>query len=178
MLTFQSFTTVYDAAEDRIRLTGVSATGEVGCMWFTQRLMNRMILRLCSALEASVPSQSAPNQGHTAAATPVKRLEQEFDQRRAQMAMRPASAVSPPPGLDGILVAAVQLRIGKRAIAVRFKDAQASPMADLILRVTQVRQWLAVLHRLYRVANWSTDPWPVWFTMAQIEKVPPAVRLH
>jgi hypothetical protein len=178
MLTFQSFTTVYDVAEDRIRLTGVSATGEVLSLWFTQRLLNSLIPRLCAALEAGVAAQpgAAAMPDHKPA--PANRLEQEFVQRRAQMVMRPAAPVSPPPELDAVLVAVMQLNIGPRAIAVRFRDAQDAPLAEVVLRVTQMRQWLAILHRLYVRAKWPPDPWPAWFARAQIEKAPPAERLH
>lgn len=179
MLTFLSFTTVYDVEEDRIRLTGVSAAGDVSCLWVTQRLMNRLIQRLCAALEANVPSRSVSNQDQAAAAKSARPLEQEFVQRRAQLAMRPASAVSPPPGLDVVLVVAVQFRIAKTGIVVRFNDAQDSPLAEMTLRVTQLRQWLFILHRLYRLANWPTEPWPAWFALAQAETGrPPAVSLH
>jgi hypothetical protein len=179
MLIFQNFTTVYDATEDRIRLTGVSATGEVSCLWLTQRLLNRVIQRICAALEAGVAPQSGSNQDKGAPAISVKRLEQELVQRRAQMAMRPASAVSPPSGLDAQLVTTVQVKIAKSVIAVRFSNGQGCSLAEVILRITQARQWLAILHSLYRLANWPAEPWPAWFTMAQIEATrPPAASLH
>ena len=51
MKSLQRITTEYSETEDRIRLSGELAAGEVMILWLTQRLFNHLVYHLCGWLE-------------------------------------------------------------------------------------------------------------------------------
>ncbi len=51
VMELKRLTTQYHPSEDRVRLTGLDDRGQTMCLWFTQRLLNRLVPALCEGLD-------------------------------------------------------------------------------------------------------------------------------
>lgn len=139
----------YDDTEDRIKLLGETPEG-TAVLWFTQRLLNRVIAVLCQKLE---PSDSDP------------RLEalNSFAQMAAIYTLEPLPPVQPPSDADTMLVQEVSITAGAEVVQLVLKQVPGEVGEfSLALRNDELRQWLAILHGQYVKAGWPTNIWPDW----------------
>lgn len=168
MKSLQRITTEYIDSQDRVRLAGELATGEVLTLWLTQRLLNRLIPHLCGWLER-----------HTGNA-PLAEVRQEMAQQKARSELEPQAPVRAGARVQGVLIQSVDLKAAKAGIALLFKDAAGQEVARLQLPTMPLRQWLAILHGHYRLAAWPTSVWPAWVEEAQVGLMPKnhSVVLH
>lgn len=167
------FTTRYVATEDRLCLAGVSGDEEPLSVWLTARALGRLVPRLLAWLGEGGTVKGEP-------ASPRLRLQQDLKQADAQhraMALRAAARPVAPtaPAAVPWLVRSFSLASGRvLTVEMRGSDGEAASV-----RFTQValRQWLAILCRLYRRAGWALDVWPVWL-LESTEPAAPQALLH
>jgi len=140
-------TTEYVQHEDRIRLNLEDAQQQRATLWFTQRLLNRVIPALVKVLEEETSG------------SPQAEEVQAFAQQRAQRSIEQEAPIA---ATDAAwLVRRVDLTPTKQQILLLFSD-EAEASAKLKIPRTALRQWLSVLRELYRRAEWSSDIWPDW----------------
>lgn len=155
MPDLQRITTQYIEVEDRLRLTGELAPGEVVVLWLTQRLMHRLIGHLCRSLD-----DPTPHLPHS------RRLQADVIQSFAQQAARaqlPAQpAVQASPASQQWLVAAIDISQAPDKTTLTFKGSLPNGQARLTLQEQPLRQWLSIVFEQCTQAGWPVAVWPDW----------------
>jgi len=153
-------TTEFVAAEDRLRLAGVSAEGRV-VLWLTRRLLERLLPALFAWLEGTGPA--ADGAAGAMGAAPAL---WEFQQQWAQSAALAALQAGPPVPADAAdavgLVTTVSVASSAAALSLTFMDEAQGLEAVLPMSAANLRQWLQVVWRQYVRAEWPLELWPAW----------------
>lgn len=160
MKSLQRITTKYVEHEDRIRLTGEMASGEVLILWLTQRLLKRLIPHLSGWLEQQTDK------------VPLAEVRQEMAQQKARLELEPQAPVRADAQAQGVLIYSVDLKAAKASLGLVFKNATYQEVARLQLQTKPLRQWLGIVHGQYVKAQWPTDVWPTWVEQAHVGKAP------
>ncbi|MGE4340747.1 MAG: hypothetical protein AB7E55_33065 [Pigmentiphaga sp.] len=174
-------TTQYLDTEDRIRLTGESADGDVWVLWLTQRMLQRLLSPLFSWLDTTV---AKPPRTHDGPA-PVPATDDEAEQRHHQAQRAAVSGhtaqppVTAPPDTREILVHSIDLSHFPRGVRLTFKAAGPGtpPTVRLSLPTQALRQWLRVLYQQYRKAGWPLQHWPDWLRNDPAQAQPAPSRI-
>ena len=143
-------TTRYVAAEDRVRLAGERAGGRPVAIWLTRRLLQRLVPKLL------LPLETAPG-----AITLHRELLLGFAQQKALAAQVPVAPVAPPADAEAWLAQRATISRSPQALRINFESADGQS-ASLLLTPAAVHQWLAIVFRAYRSAQWPMDIWPAW----------------
>lgn len=158
MPALRKFTTTYVESEDRLRLLCESAAADAGVagivLWLTQRMTNRLVQVLTQWLDEDAQGGSAFDPA----------LHNAWAQEAAARQLEPTPPVAVAP--DGLpcLVASVDLTREDDAYIVVFRpDAEHDDPPFMRLSNTELRQWLGIVHGLYRAAGWPLAVWPDWF---------------
>ncbi len=155
MVELQRITTQYSENEDRLQILGETASGATVSLWFTRRLMDRLLGTLLTWLDAQ-----------EVAGTEVAAV-QAFQQDVAKSALKPQAPVVPMADTVNALPSSVDIAQGEDGVRLTFKSADHSALASLALSGDTLRQWLQIVHGLYIKAEWSTQLWPGWFARSQ-----------
>lgn len=155
MVNLQRITVQYILSEDRIRLTGEDTQGQTWVLWMTQRILNRLMPRLCQWLE---PQESDNLQAS---------LRQAFAQQKARTDVQLAPPVKAQADSQALLVQSVDLKTLATGMALSFKDKDGQVFASLQLRPQALRNWLNIVYDQYLRAEWPTSMWPSWVTEAK-----------
>lgn len=162
-------TTAYVDKEDRLRLSGETATGTTLVLWLTQRLANRLVHHLGQWLNAHSSRSDRPTLAHDWA--------QQFAQQSAAQALPRQAAVPHHNASAERLVHSVDIGTGPDGVTLTFKtESAAAPCATLALAVVPLRQWLGIVQAQYLAADWPLSVWPHW--MATDGPDQPAPVLH
>jgi hypothetical protein len=181
MLELHRLTSEYIEAEDRFRLTGEDQTGNALCLWLTQRLALRIISHLVNELSTHSPEAiQNPSQDDDA-----NKLLQEFAQQAAQADLTPQEAVTSTSATRALLIQEVDInRAANGAVGFIFKDsaAQIAEKVALGFEPRQLRQWLAILHQQWLLAQWPATVWPEWISgldseLEQDQELEPAATI-
>lgn len=167
MSTLQRITTEYVEEEDRIRLTGELASGDIAVLWLTQRLVNRLVPHLAAWLARQVtPASAIPS---------VQAAHRDIVQGFAQQAARAQLAAAPPvlasSSQAGRRVDSVDLTQGESVVVLTFKG-EAEAHATLTLAAQPLRQWLSIVFEQCLRGEWPTTVWPAWMEPAQASSTP------
>jgi hypothetical protein len=156
MNSMEKITTLFDPAEDRVRLSGTTGQDQVMSLWLTQRLINRLAPHLCQALE----KQASPS---PKAIEPVRaHLEQSFAQQRARVALPKQAPVVPSASSPQWRVDKLDVQESKVGVTLTFKGVADSDRVILNLSTPALRQWLGILFGQCVRAGWSVQAWPAW----------------
>lgn len=153
----QRFTTEYVETEDRLRLTGETATGDTLILWLTQRLLGRLLPHLFVWLAQQTGEDLRGD------------LLQEFAQQSALNALEPQVAVQAQPAAREWLVQSVDITSGDEALRLTFKapSGDSGTAVSLMTARQPLRQWLHIVHEQYRKAQWPLTQWPEWMADAR-----------
>lgn len=157
MSDLQRITSEYIEQEDRIRLTGAVEAGATEVLWLTQRLLIRVIDHLLQWLEqqSTVTAPDALKDGQAAD------LVQGFAQQAASAELQLQPPVQSQGDEQAWIVNSVDISRTPQAVKLSFKGPNAE-LAALTLKAQQLRQWLAIIHQLWAVAQWPPAIWPQW----------------
>lgn len=147
----QRLSSEYVELEDRLRLRGEDAQGRVQAVWLSQRLARRLLPALCRWLEGEAPSDPAHAE-----------LLQGFAQEAARAAYQPQPPVAPREARPSWLAVEIDLRAGPGGLHLTLRGQQADERACLDFGAESLRQWLDILHGLWRQAGWPEADWPAW----------------
>lgn len=157
-------TTRYDSKEDRLKLVGEIKPGQTVVLWFSQRLMNRLVAALAKHLEKTTD--------------PIKKadaiqsnLKQTFAQQRAHAELPKQVPVTAVDVLDAWLVQGVDLKATPSGVRLSFKGETDEHQIQMMLAHVPLRQWLNIVHGQYRTAGWNTAIWPVWLEESRAVEV-------
>ena len=157
MITLQRITSEYIESEDRFRLTAISKAEETLILWITQRLLIRLVAHFLGWLEKEAPKVSRSS----AVDTGAKSTLQGMAQQSAVANLQNQSAVTATSESAILLVKEIDIKMSEEAAVLVFKydDDQK---AELSFTIQQLRQWLGMIHRLWRLAEWPVSIWPDW----------------
>ena len=157
MTVLQRITTEYIESEDRIRLTAITDAEETLILWTTQRLLIRLVAHFLGWLEKEAPEVAQSS----AIGTGAKSALQGMAQQSAVANLQNQSAVTPSTESAILLVKEIDIKMSEEATVLVFKcdDGQK---AELSFTVQQLRQWMGMIHRLWRLAEWPVSIWPDW----------------
>lgn len=165
MNELQRLTTQYDAAEDRIRLSGSTPGNETLTLWLTQRLLNHLVAHLCGSLERSsakpMEKAQAPEQALRT------HVEQTFAQQRALAALSQQRPVDPMQVSPSWRVDTVAVKRTGNGVRLTFSGVKEGERAQLDMPTPVLRQWLSILYKHYRRAGWPILVWPAWMEEAK-----------
>ena len=157
MAALQRVTTEFIELEDRMRVAGENERGEVTSFWLTQRLLVRLVKHLIDSLEKNTPE----GQKLAAHDERISEMVQEMAQQAAQAELGNEAPVKDPESDRAWLAHEVDITQTEQHIQLRFRSRGARH-ADVALEISQLRQWLSILYRLWVQAEWSTAIWPHW----------------
>jgi hypothetical protein len=86
-----------------------------------------------------------------------------FAQQKALAAQVPVAPVAPPANAESWLAERAAISRSRQALTVTFESSDGQA-ASLFLAPVAVHQWLAIVYRAYRSAQWPMDIWPAWLT--------------
>ena len=150
MTILQRITTEYIEAEDRVRLSGVSPSGEAVSLWVTQRLLSRLLKVILNWTAEGENAQQA--------------LKNAFAQQAARADLKLQLSVPAQP--IAVLVNTIDISQTVDALTLVFHCSDG-PAGQLTLQRADVRQWLNILHDTWCRAEWPQDLWPDWMSMPQ-----------
>lgn len=151
----------YDSTQDRVRLAGELNTGQAAVLWLTQRLLLRLVPHLCRWLEqhgAPAGAAWAPS------ATPAQYRDamRFFAQQAASQGMHAQPPVLPAPQTAHWLVDSVAVAQSAGLVKLVWASPDDAQQVGLVLRAQALRQWLIILERQWREAQWPMGVWPRW----------------
>lgn len=181
-------TTVYSDVEDRFRMTGEISENDTRCLWFTQRLLVRLVPHMLEWLGEIAKAEGKDDFGQA-------ELMQDFAQQAAKARLEPQSAV-PVPSMpdpnapietlpnatslnDDNTWLVHELDITKSSngvITLTFKHRDGG--VQLGMAPVELRQWLIILHSQWLQAGWPISIWPDWIDSTPTTKQKPATELH
>ena len=149
MNKLERLTTQYVDSEDRIRVSGEPASGDVLAIWLTRRLLDRLISHLVLWLE----QQSGD--------LPQRDMLMGFAQQAAWSQLAPQPPVALSQESEQWLVTSVDLSPGQEQLQLVFKGTRGQE-AVISFAPLALRQWLGIVHDAYQAAGWPDNPWPEW----------------
>lgn len=161
MPDLQRITTEYIDVEDRLRITGERASGDVVVLWLTQRLVHRLVGHLCRGLDDPAPrlSQSRGLQADVI---------QSFAQQAARAQLPTQAAVQASHASQQWLVTSVDINQAPARTALTFKGSLPTSQARLTLHEQPLRQWLSIVFEQCTKADWPVAVWPDWVREASL----------
>ncbi len=176
MLTLQRITSEYVATEDRFRLSGTTDKGGAVSYWVTQRLLLRLLnflldwlathreeLERQAAREMLGPMVTRP----TPARLPSQALGAGDDppavagETAGETGSEPGNPEGGEQAVEAELLFEADIRIAATRITLVFKPRN-SEHAQLSLQLDEAWQWVAILHTLWKRAEWNLAVWPDW----------------
>ena len=162
MPLLQRITSEYIESEDRIRLTGLNEAELTQSLWLTQRLLLNLLTHFLNWLEQETPEVT----GRSAIESTAKSALQGIAQQSASQELTEQPAVTPSLDSNTWLVTEVDISSADEAVSLVFKSADGQ-QAELGFSVQQLRQWLGIIHSLWRQAQWPMALWPDWMDEEQ-----------
>ena len=162
MPLLQRITSEYIESEDRIRLTGLNEAELTQSLWLTQRLLVKLLAHFLNWLEQEAPEVT----GRSAIESTAKSVLQGIAQQSASQELTQQPAVTPSLDSNTWLVTEVDISSADEAVSLVFKSADGQ-QAELGFSVQQLRQWLGIIHSLWRQAQWPMALWPDWMDEEQ-----------
>lgn len=150
----QKITTEFISEEDRLRLAGVTEDEQTVVIWLTRRLLGLMLPVVLRGLESGSSASSLPEH---------QQMIQEFAQQAATQALAatPSAPVRTQSDSDVFLATSVDISQIGEGVMLAFRD-EAGNSARLPLTDQALRQWLQILYRADRIADWQLPQWPAW----------------
>jgi len=168
MGNLKRFTTQFKGAEDRILLTGEDKEGKTVSLWLTQRLLLKTVPVLVDWLQKTNPVDLTTKDNSAQA----REMAQVFTRKPVQpkVSVTPAAPAKTAPAQEPIetveepvLVHSIDLNLNQKLLRLRLRQGEEE-LANLALTGSQLRQWLAVLHVLWKNAGWPAHIWPRWLS--------------
>ena len=130
--------------------------GEPVVFLLTCRLASRLIGALTAHLEQTVSRSALVDMG----------LLLSCRQRNAEWQHEPSAPVYSTQNSLRILPDKVNLACSSQCVVLLFPLVDGQQV-ELQMSLLELRQWLAIMHRQFKKANWPMEVWPEWFTLAE-----------
>lgn len=171
-------TSVYSDVEDRFRITGEVSEGDTRCLWFTQRLLVRLVPHMLEWLGEIAKAEGKDDFGQA-------ELMQDFAQQAAKARLEPQTEVPVPamPDPNAPITTTPAESVNPAAVAradntwlvheiditkstngvltLTFKHPNGGGV-QLGMAPVELRQWLIILHSQWSQTGWTRALWPEW----------------
>jgi len=175
-LELQTFTTLYNVHQDRLCIDGQTCSGEVVSLWFTYRLLRKL---LPSLLQLITPVAETEDKSNILA---------EWALTTAQAHHKPEMAVRIPPAQNtqrtnaplpaSWLIRSIELKSSPKRALLVFCISDHKAVANVSLNPEHLRLWLGIVYRLWKRAGWSENEWPNWMSAAEMSSTSTNVVLQ
>jgi hypothetical protein len=171
VLTLKKITTRYCQAEDRICISALASNGTVIGLWASQRILIRLIPRICEWLEEEKTFTLQAD-------IKSKKLMNDFAQHEARIEMKPETPVyikstdqkNSSVNINASLIHEIEITYSTELMELKFKDAQ-NHIFKLLLTKLYARQWLIILNSQWAKAEWQVNVWPEWLTQSSLQSL-------
>ncbi len=157
MVILKKVTLQYIEIEDRIRMSADVEGGDSAVFWLTQRLCRMLVPKLVHHLEHSVQQSVLIDKGLMLS---VQQHDAEWQQKQSEPVRICGLALSVLPGK-------VDLHCPAGGASIIFPLDVGGERARLQMNMVELRQWMGVVYRQFRVAGWSMEVWPKWFALSE-----------
>ena len=149
----------FDPLEDRIIMDCSNKSKDTQRLWLTRRLLNRLIPSITEQLEVNSSNKIS------------KELEQAFAQEKAEIKKIKTKSVVLKKDNQSWLVTSVKVEKNKFEFKLLFINENGSETigkdgnhkkAEFVLAISNLRQWLNALFKIYTKAEWDTKCFPNW----------------
>jgi hypothetical protein len=145
----------FDPAEDRICMMAEPRDNKPILFWLTMRICRQLVPLLCGHLERTTPKK--PVISHE--------IQLSCMQREAEWKFQSSKPVEMAGDSSMVTPSRIDYTFDGEVTALSF-PVEGAQNVDLKLSLLELRQFLALLHRLFQRAGWPMDVWPAWFTVA------------
>lgn len=156
-ILIKTVTLRYVEFEDRMRMAArLDSNGQI-IFWLTLRHCQRLLPALVKCLEGKNRTESAVETS----------LAHSFRQKVAEWGQKEKPSAEPvlPSGKErSLLPQRVTVVCGEKGVAMSFPLEDGKKNAKLLMSFHELRQWLGILYRQFKQAEWPLDMWPDWFT--------------
>ena len=152
MVLLTKVTVTYSEVEDRICMSALLQESEPVMFLLTLRLCRLLVRALTDHLERSVSGSDLLDIG----------LLLTCQQRDAEWQHEPSEPVRFSKGLQVLLPERVDLSYTAESAVLLFSVGDGD-IAQLPMSMQELRQWLGIVHRQFKRADWPMDVWPEWF---------------
>jgi hypothetical protein len=159
MKSLARVTSEFIEAEDRYKITGVCEDGETLIFWLTQRLLIRLITHCLVFLDSK---SDEITQNSNINDQPKSNL-RGFAQQQAEEELPVEDPVVAKHNSRSYLIEEIDLQFGDNGLLLVFKEGMTK-QAGLALNIQQLRQWLAIIHNVWQIAEWPMSIWPDWIS--------------
>ena len=153
MIILKKATLCYVPGEDRVCMTAESDGSKQVLFWLTQRMSRRLVPVLCKHLERKTPKRSVISRD----------MQLSVFQREAEWqyeSIEPVTTHEPP---AMYLPGSIDYAFSGEITGLTFPVGN-DEKAEFRMTLQELRQFLAIVYKLFVHAGWSTDVWPTWFT--------------
>lgn len=166
MAEVQRMTTLYSPQEDRVELVASLDNGQTLELWFTLRLLQRLVPVLCNWVQ----QQQVALEDHA-------QIVNSFAQQAAREALpqeAPVERATVETGQAALrwLVRFVDVNSSSNTVRLLFRPQESGQEVGLTLAALPLRQWLNILHDAYRQGDWPLQVWPDWMQAAPLVETP------
>jgi len=156
----------YMPAEDRFRATTLLEDGSGLVMWLTQKMLNKLVSGLVGVFEERLAVPETQVDAKPISQRETRVAAQFWRQAEADLTIQGAARAEVKEGESPqVLIDGMRLRQHHDTYFLHFAWGQQS--VYLPADETWLRQFMRILYRRYREAEWSTaGVWPVWFDTA------------
>ena len=166
MFNIITVTMQFDPLEDRIIMDCSNKSKDTQRLWLTRRLLNRLIPSLTDQLEVNSSNKIS------------KELEQAFAQEKAEIKKIKTKSVVLKKNNPSWLVTSVKVEKSKFEFKLLFiyekglgtvgkEDNQKK--AEFVVAISNLRQWLNALFKIYTKAEWDRKCFPNWIDDLNLE---------
>jgi hypothetical protein len=146
-------TTEFVAAEDRIRVAGLTEDEQKVVLWLTRRMLGLLLPVLLQQLDAQFAAQSPEHRATL----------QEFAQQAARETLEPTERVAADAQAEALLVTSVDVGPMEQGTLLTFRN-EVDKSYRLPLPGEALRQWMHILYQADCDGNWKLPQWPDWLT--------------
>lgn len=159
MVILKKVTVQYVRNEDRIRMTAEPDNNPPVVFWLTLRMSRLLVKSLCDHLERTTPTQPVIDRD----------MSLTCRQRDAEWQLQPSAPVLHTNATSNFVPDRIDVSFSPKSAAIAF-PLGISERAEMNMSPQELRQWLSLLFRMFREADWPLDIWPKWFTASEPAK--------
>ncbi len=153
MLVLKKVTLAYVPEEDRIAMTAETDDARPVRFWLTQRICRNLYPVLCERLEQATPQRGVIG----------REMQLSVSQREAEWSFESSEPVQPQEPPPMFLPLRIDYTFSGDMTALAFPVGN-DDRADFRMTMQELRQFMAILYRLFMHAGWPTDAWPSWLS--------------
>ncbi len=174
-MELQTFTTRYNAHQDRLCIDGQTFGGEVISLWLTYRLLRNLLPALLQLVTPAADTKDKSNILAEWALTTAQAQQRPEKAVRKPIQDRPRPNTPPPASW---LISSIELKSSPQRALLVFCISEHKSVAVVSLKPEHLRQWLGIVYRMWKRAGWPENEWPSWMRGTETSSTPDNLIVH